>query len=437
MKSLIKRVFYKFFCMKMKIIRPKFTLLSIAFLLNLANLIGQNCVNTAHFSSTAGWNNCTTMTSSLGGTFVTTKTADQTGTRFFSFLGDGSPCSVFAPNGGTDLAMTIGSVQSLTCGSSKLYYINASNTTDNYVFKAGGSGISEGKAIIFRVQGAVSSVASVSRTPSGNVYGSQDITVNATMSTAFSTGQAVWIRYTQNNFTNSVITKLTGAGTSYTMTIPNAYTTVGSTLTYYLFTSGDVAGIAASDADLFTINYNNNGGSNYSTGTILPIELIDFKAVAKENTTILNWATASETNNQGFDIERSLNGADFVKIAFVKGAGTTNIIQRYTYTDATVQSTAYYRLKQVDTDGIFEYSKVVSVSTNRTNPLKIYPSPVSTTLNIQSESKSDFQILNLLGQEVLRGQTAQAVDVSALPQGNYILKVGTEQVKFVKQSSSF
>jgi Secretion system C-terminal sorting domain len=65
--------------------------------------------------------------------------------------------------------------------------------------------------------------------------------------------------------------------------------------------------------------------------------------------------------------------------------------------------------------------------------LAVYPNPVSSLLNVVYTEGSSFQILNLLGQQVLTGKTASQVDVSALPQGTYILKVGAEQAKFLKQ----
>ena len=76
----------------------------------------------------------------------------------------------------------------------------------------------------------------------------------------------------------------------------------------------------------------------------------------------------------------------------------------------------------------------VSVQTlSEKDKLKVYPNPVSNTLTIETEVKGDYQIFNLLGQEILRGPSAaQRIDMSALPQGNYVLKVGLEQARFNK-----
>jgi Concanavalin A-like lectin/glucanases superfamily/Secretion system C-terminal sorting domain len=193
--------------------------------------------------------------------------------------------------------------------------------------------------------------------------------------------------------------------------------------------------------------------SNWVAGTCitLPVELLSFKGknianpdkLGTEGGNVLTWTTATELNFSHFDIERSNDGKTFEKIGETKAKGSNST---YTFTDnfndtktsgrfeTSPTLTHYYRLKINDLDGKSDYSKIINLESPKIlRGVKIYPNPVSTTLNIQTENNSDFLILNLLGQQVLRGQTAQNVDVSALPQGNYVLKVGTEQVKFVKQ----
>jgi hypothetical protein len=120
-----------------------------------------------------------------------------------------------------------------------------------------------------------------------------------------------------------------------------------------------------------------------------------------------------------FDIERSLNGADFVKIAFVKGAGTTNMSQQYTYMDATVQRTAYYRLKQVDTDGKFEYSKVVSVESDVRSTGRVKPTFVKDVLTV--EGATSYEIVDGTGHVLLQSIENQ-LNVQSLPQGFYVVR---------------
>ena len=167
---------------------------------------------------------------------------------------------------------------------------------------------------------------------------------------------------------------------------------------------------------------------------VLPIQLTTFTGKAVDKTNVLSWETATETNNKGFDIERSTDGSRFEKIGFVAGNGTTSKTQSYTFEDNTPLSISYYRLKQWDNDGRFELSKVIQITQKTTTKLNIYPNPVSNILTMETNFKGDYQVINLVGQTVLRGQiNAQNIDVSGLPQGTYFLQVGKEQMKFIKQ----
>jgi hypothetical protein len=180
-------------------------------------------------------------------------------------------------------------------------------------------------------------------------------------------------------------------------------------------------------------SFGGQGGCTDLTSAVLPVELTQFVAKVAGQKSALSWSTASEKNNEGFDIERSVDGTAFQKIGFVKGNGTTNQPQQYTYTDALVGAVTYYRLKQVDTDGKFEYSKVVSVESNG-DGLRVYPTLVSDgVLTVQGGQSDDCIVTNLLGQPVWMGKTTQQLDVSMLPKGTYLLKVGSEVTKFVKQ----
>ena len=178
---------------------------------------------------------------------------------------------------------------------------------------------------------------------------------------------------------------------------------------------------------------------------VLPVELLSFTGKPTEGGNLLTWQTANEVNNKGFEIERHIGGSQqptgdsWETMGFVAAKGKS---ATYTFTDDyRLSPVAYYRLKQVDNDGKFAYSKVISiVQSSKGKGLTIYPNPVSSHLTIENTDLSSgtheggtFQILNLLGQQVLTGKTAQRLDVSALPQGTYVLKVGTEQAKFIKQ----
>ena len=187
--------------------------------------------------------------------------------------------------------------------------------------------------------------------------------------------------------------------------------------------------------------YDNSLAENASTfGTSqvniiapLPVEMTTFTAKTVEKTNVLNWATASETNNKGYDIERSRDGNTFQSIGNVKGIGKA---ANYNFVDVNpYNGVNYYRLKQMDFDDKETLSKVISIQIKGNDrKLKAYPNPVSNVLAIETEATGDYQIINILGQIILRGPVSlQQIDVSALVRGNYVLKVGIEQVKFIKQ----
>jgi hypothetical protein len=164
---------------------------------------------------------------------------------------------------------------------------------------------------------------------------------------------------------------------------------------------------------------------------VLPVELKEFTGKNTEGGNLLTWTTANEVNNKGFSVERRQpTGDSWESIGFVKG---NNKASTYQFVDKNPLSTSYYRLRQIDNDGKETVSKVISIATKGNTKLNIYPNPVSNVLTIETDLIGDYQVINLLGQQVLRGKTASQVDVSALPQGSYILKVGLEQVKFIKQ----
>ena len=103
----------------------------------------------------------------------------------------------------------------------------------------------------------------------------------------------------------------------------------------------------------------------YDTDDLLPVELTSFTGVMTESSVVLSWDTASELNNAGFYVERSSDvSSTYEAIGFVEGVGSSTVQQRYSYQDISLPSVAktlYYRLKQVDFDGAFAYSPVVSI----------------------------------------------------------------------------
>lgn len=110
----------------------------------------------------------------------------------------------------------------------------------------------------------------------------------------------------------------------------------------------------------------------------LPVELLSFQALDEGESVLLRWATATEHNNKGFELQRSADGMKWEAAAFLKGAGNSLEERRYEHQDRhPLPGLNYYRLKQIDYDGQFEYSKVVSVylQRGRTGALALYPNP--------------------------------------------------------------
>ena len=142
--------------------------------------------------------------------------------------------------------------------------------------------------------------------------------------------------------------------------------------------------------------------------SIVPVELTSFTVDVVDQNVVLKWTTATEINNQGFEIERSENNFDFNELGFVPGYGTTTEPKSYSYTDQNVNSgTYYYRLKQIDYDGSFTYSGVVEIEV--TMPAKFsleqnYPNPFNPSTTIQfslpAESQVKIDVYNLVGEKV-------------------------------------
>ena len=172
--------------------------------------------------------------------------------------------------------------------------------------------------------------------------------------------------------------------------------------------------------------------------TILPVELTSFAAKANNNEVVLNWSTSTETNNQGFDIERKSN-RQFEKVGYVAGFGTTTEVKAYTFTDKTVGSGNYtYRLRQVDFNGTFEYSPEVEVEVSAAKVYQLsqnYPNPfnpnTTITFDLADESQVSLIVFDVLGQEVSQliheeleaGIHSINFDASSLNSGVYFYKL--------------
>ena len=178
-------------------------------------------------------------------------------------------------------------------------------------------------------------------------------------------------------------------------------------------------------------------GVSFTPGTnLLPVKYNSFTAVSTPNGNQLKWSTASEVNNHRFDIERSVNGGDFVLIGMVKGNGNSSRVNNYSFTDVDVAAgTACYRLSQVDFNGASELSKTVCVTTDKTKAAAVSttPNPFSDKITVaystDNTSNVTFEVIDMIGKvhysatEQVKGEHAFTVNTSALPQGVYFIRI--------------
>ena len=183
---------------------------------------------------------------------------------------------------------------------------------------------------------------------------------------------------------------------------------------------------------------------------IIPVELTSFTAIVNSNSNVvLNWSTATETNNHMFEVERKAADAEYFTIGFVEGAGTTTEPQNYNYVDKTVETGKYfYRLKQLDFDGRYEYSDEVEVDV--IGPLTFnleqnYPNPFNPSTKIKysvpEAGNIRLSVYNTVGEEVgilINGYSESGFfevtfDASNLTSGVYLYKLQSENsVQFKK-----
>ncbi|MBW6483665.1 MAG: T9SS type A sorting domain-containing protein [Vicingaceae bacterium] len=191
------------------------------------------------------------------------------------------------------------------------------------------------------------------------------------------------------------------------------------------------------------------GPTNFGAAP-LPITLVSFDAIVKDNTIQLTWITSSEINNDFFTIERSTDAQHWEEILTTKGAGNSNQFLTYLETDFNpLEGISYYRLKQTDFDGQFEYFNIVPVrfTKNHTLDFSLFPNPVrqNETLNMITSFTTDEEILvvvrDLQGKEfytkafiTIENQEFIGVPIDAsIPVGIYIIVATSENSIYSKK----
>lgn len=277
---------------------------------------------------------------------------------------------------------------------------------------------------------------------------------NVTVGSEFLAGGFAYTTVNQcNNFTQTTggqtfdkraVGTMDGTDIDITTTWIDMFTvtlwTVGTTAPYVALNSGaggspgQFTTYAVSDdqANEYVVN-----SLTYSTplaiGTV-PVTYTNFTGECSNAGAVLYWSTATEVNNDRFEVERSRNGVEWNKVGTVRGNGTTVSSKDYKFIDAE-GGNALYRIKQIDTDGRFEYSKVVSVNCSVAGGgVKVFPNPARNLVQIvlRSEQRSSvtIQLVDNLGrvilernEDVFHGSNTLKIGLNNIPAGTYSLRV--------------
>jgi len=306
-------------------------------------------------------------------------------------------------------------------GSSKSFYtepsssgsVSISGLTDTDHTKltldmSGGDGT--GKIVVGYLSGASTTIPSDGTTYSGNTsYGSGD---------ALGSGTVLYV----GTGTSINITNLDGDNNDYDFYV------------YHYAGSG-------TDINYLQIN----PASAQTNTTEFPIELLSFTAKNDNGNVLINWSTASEWDNDYFEIERSTDAVNFEVIANIPGAGYSNEVLTYSAQDnAALEGTVYYRLKQTDYDGAFTYSYILPITIGAANDLQISnvinnDHSISFVYNNSNGGNTQVQLLDINGRVVkttqVSGEGSQLVRIGmyGLSHGVYVLRLTLNDQTIVKK----
>ncbi|MES1159490.1 MAG: T9SS type A sorting domain-containing protein, partial [Bacteroidota bacterium] len=190
-------------------------------------------------------------------------------------------------------------------------------------------------------------------------------------------------------------------------------------------------------------------GANYWIATVatfrplvpLPVTLTSFDSKQLKNDKVeLDWATASESNSDHFEVEHSNDGQNWIAIGQVAAAGNSATMEQYSFVDdAPYSGITYYRLAQVDRDGSVTISRILTTHPDEVfvTTIRVYPNPAVSYLVVEGATQA-VTIFNTAGQRQLirivpNGEVKTTVDLSTLPRGAYFVKAGNRSIVFYKQ----
>jgi cephalosporin-C deacetylase len=221
---------------------------------------------------------------------------------------------------------------------------------------------------------------------------------------------------------------------------PNALTTWASfsqSGTYRLRLMAEDASKAATDERYMTLS----DDILVTVNGIIPLELIDFKGIATEKGNDISWTTASERELKNFDLERSEDAQNWMSIAELSAKGNQNVNGQndYQFLDEYPLSTSYYRLKMVDSNGSFKYSKTINLRSNIPTSVVLFPNPVTHFLTIKTSDFAlpfDVRVYDVFGRLVIDSQSVSAIlelNTNALINGNYYVEIKNKAGVFVRK----
>ena len=194
-----------------------------------------------------------------------------------------------------------------------------------------------------------------------------------------------------------------------------------------------------SNGDLFISSFADDNIVKVTNLSVVPVELTSFSANVSDAKVTLDWSTATELNNNGFEVQRKSVVGDFATIGFVKGAGTSTNQHNYSFTDRDLVAGKYfYRLKQIDYDGKYEFSKAIEVDVRPLDNFTLeqnYPNPFNPTTTIgyvlNEKSNIKLTLYNALGKEIAvlvneeqdKGYHKTVVNADKLARGGYVYKL--------------
>lgn len=191
------------------------------------------------------------------------------------------------------------------------------------------------------------------------------------------------------------------------------------------------------------------GAGVYEYTFLIPVEFTSFTTNVNGNDVVLNWTTATETNNAGFTVERKLNNGNWIALGFINGQGNSTVINHYSFIDRNVSYGNYtYRLKQTDYDGTYKYSSEANAEVLPVNAFSLmqnYPNPFNPSTSIKYGIPSDefvtLKVYDILGREIAtlvnqkqgRGEYTINFDASKLNSGVYIYSINAGTYKATKK----